>query len=339
MASVLESLPRNGRVAVIRLRSLGDCVLTTPALDILKRYRPDLRLGIVVEEQFRAIFEGNPDIDEILRPDVAGLRRFRPDLCLNLHGGTRSASLTALSGARYRAGFAHFRQRFVYNVAIPRAQEILRVDRTVHTAEHLASAAFFLGAPRCEIPRAKLYAEGRRSGAYAVIHPFASAREKTWPAERFLAVAEYLVAGIVGRTPPSAPNPRSGSSGSRNRADEGVGRSPGGPPHDGELEPVFIGGAGDDLSLFSRYRTVSGAPLSEVKALLAGASLFIGNDSGPAHMAAAFGVPEVVIFGASDPAIWRPWRTPSEILTAPAGIRAIAVEQVLEALARLRVHA
>ena len=49
-----------------------------------------------------------------------------------------------------------------------------------------------------------------------------------------------------------------------------------------------------------------GAPLAEVKSLLAGASLFVGNDSGPAHMAAAFGVPVVVIFGSSDPASGRP---------------------------------
>jgi len=67
---------------------------------------------------------------------------------------------------------------------------------------------------------------------------------------------------------------------------------------------------------------------------VAAASLFVGNDSGPAHMAAALGVPAVVIFGASDPAIWGPWRTVSEVVIAPAG-----VAQVLEALARLRVAA
>ncbi len=42
----------------------------------------------------------------------------------------------------------------------------------------------------------------------------------------------------------------------------------------------------------------------DVKSLMAGASLFIGNDSGPAHIAAAFGVPVVVIFGSSDPVTW-----------------------------------
>jgi heptosyltransferase III len=125
----------------------------------------------------------------------------------------------------------------------------------------------------------------------------ASAPEKTWRADGFLAVAEHL-------------------------------KSAG-------LEPVFIGGGEDNLSPFRNYRVMEGAPLAEVKSLMSRASLFVGNDSGPAHMAAAFGAPCVVIFGASDPAIWGPWRTASEIVSAPDGIAAVTVSRVLEALARL----
>ena len=76
---------------------------------------------------------------------------------------------------------------------------------------------------------------------------------------------------------------------------------------------------------FREFRTIAGAPLAEIKRLLASASLFAGNDSGPAHMAAAFGLPVVVIFGASDPAIWGPWRTASEVVTSPAGIAGVEV--------------
>lgn len=208
--------------------------------------------------------------------------------------------MTALSGARYRAGFGHFRHRFAYNVRIPRAQEILNVDRTVHTAEHLASAIFFLGAPVTEIPRARLAATEKLPPS-AVIHAVAATAEKAWRAEGFLEVARRLQASH-GRI-------------------------------------VFIGGPDDDLSPFREFPRVAGAPLAEIKNLLATASLFIGNDSGPAHMAAAFGVPSVVIFGSSNPAIWGPWRTPSEVVQSPAGIRAVTVEQVLGALARLRVAA
>jgi heptosyltransferase III len=297
---VLDSLPQGSRAAVIRLRSLGDCVLTTPAIEILKRARPDLRLAVAVEDRFRDIFTGNPDIDEILPPRLGALRAWRPELCLNFHGGTRSAWMTGLSGARYRAGFGHYRHQAAYNVRIPRAQEILEVERTVHTAEHLASAMFYLGAPRHEIPRAKLIAVAARSDV-AAIHAVAATPAKTWRADGFLVVAEELV--------------RAG------------------------MEPVFLGGPADDLAPFRAYRSLSGAPLAQVKTLLAGASVFVGNDSGPAHMAAAFGVPSVVIFGSSNPAIWGPWRTASEVVTAPGGIEQVEIAQVLAALDRVKAAA
>jgi ADP-heptose:LPS heptosyltransferase len=56
-------------------------------------------------------------------------------------------------------------------------------------------------------------------------------------------------------------------------------------------------------------------------------------------MAAAFGVPVVEIFGTSDAAIWGPWRTSAEVVTAPGGVSGVETGQVLEALARLGVHA
>jgi heptosyltransferase III len=300
VGSVLENLPPESRVAILRLRSLGDCVLTTPALDILKRARPDLRVAVMVEDRFRQIFEGNPDVEQILPPELGALRQFRPRLCVNFHGGSRSAWMTALSGARDRAGFGHFRMQLVYNRHVPRAQEILGEDRTVHTAEHLASAMFWLGAPKGEIPRAKLTATRGDGGHYAVIHAVAATPGKTWRADGFLAVANHL--------------------------------------RESGLEPVFIGARGDDLSPFGAFRTLSGASLSEIKNLLSTATLFVGNDSGPAHMAAAFGLPVVVIFGKSDPAIWGPWRTASEVVTAPGGIANVGAAQVITATARLRVH-
>jgi len=278
-------------------------VLTTPALDILKRCRADLQVGVSVENRFREIFEGNSDLAEILPPELPALRRFRPQLCVNFHGGTRSTWMTELSGARYRAGFTHYRQQFVYNVQIPRAQEILHVDRKVHTAEHLASAIFYMGAPVGEIPRAKLVvttpapALGERT---AILHAVAATPEKTWPAARFLEVAAHLA--------------QSGHT------------------------PVFVGAAGDDLSAFAAYRTLQ-VSLTELKAVLANAALFVGNDSGPAHMAAAFGVPSVVIFGSSDAEVWGPWRTAGEAVIAEHGIGEIGVAQVMGALQRLGVPA
>jgi heptosyltransferase-3 len=286
---------------LIRLRSLGDCVLTTPALALLKRARPDLEIGVVVEDRFAAVFESNPALAAILAPDFGAVRRWRPWLCLNLHGGTRSMLLTLASGAHIRAGFAHHRGAFLYNSKIPRAQEILRVERTVHTAEHLASAMFFLGVPKSEIPRASLFTgPGEVMHRYAVIHPVAAASYKTWRPEGFIAVAEYLEQNL-------------------------------------KTEPVFIGAGGDDLTPFAGYRVVRGVPLTQVKTLIKNASMFVGNDSGPAHIAAAFDVPLVVLFGRLEhQVIWAPWKaTASRTLASPGGILEIETEEVIAAIAEL----
>ncbi len=297
MANLLERLPSGSRIAVIRLRSLGDCVLTTPALALLKGYRPDLRITVVAESRFEAVFQDNPDVAEVC-PSVT-----RGNLALNLHGGVRSMFLTLASRAKLRAGFAHHRYSFIYSDKIPTAQEILRVNRPVHTAEHLASAMFWMGVPETEIPRAKLIAAPPPDlPAYAVMHAFASSPEKTWPAERFIVIAQHLKENY-------------------------------------DLETVFVAGPLDDTALLSKFRVWKNTPLAKVKSLMSGAQIFIGNDSGPAHIAAAFGVPVVVLFGASNPVTWAPWRTESQVLTSSQGIGAISVAEVLAAVEKLKVRA
>ncbi|HEY3740068.1 MAG TPA: glycosyltransferase family 9 protein [Bryobacteraceae bacterium] len=300
MASTLDTIATGARVAIIRVRSLGDCVLTTPALELLHRHRPDLELGVVVEDRFRGVFEHHPAVAEILEPTVVAVRAFRPQMVINFHGGTRSAVLTLSCGARVRAGFAHHAGAQAYNVRIPRAQEILGEERTVHTAEHLASAMFYLGVPQSEIPRASLFApEGRpEDGVYAVLHPFASAPGKAWPAARFVETASRL-----------------------------------------GMRAVVLAGPHDDVRPFEAFRVYRNAPLEQVKQLLRGAALFIGNDSGPAHVAASFDIPVVVLFGTSDPVIWAPWRAPNRILTSPEGLASIPVEACLNASAELGVRA
>lgn len=310
MSSILDKIPEAGRVAVIRLRSMGDSVLTTPAIHLLKRARPDLQIGVVVERRFAALFEGNPDVSDVLSPGIRNLRRFGPELCVNLHGGPVSTRLTALSGAKHRAGFGHFANQWAYNVRIPRAQEILGVDRKVHTAEHLASAMFFLGVPEEEIPGARLFVNEaavsektrRRNRPYAVIHPGASHSEKAWPGPFFLNIAQHL-------------------------------------KRHHQIEPVFVSGPGEDLSPFQMWPALANAPLNDLKALVRDADLFVGNDSGPAHVAAAFGTPVVVLFGPSDPVVWAPWRTASETLVANGPMHEIAEAEVRQALDRLRVQA
>jgi heptosyltransferase-3 len=304
---ILGRLPAGAAVVVIRLRSMGDTVLTTPALHLLKRARPDLRIFVVVEQCWGRLLESNPDIDGLIPTALRAIRRERPVLCLNFHGGPTSAWLTALSGARWRAGFGHFSFQPVYNVRIPRAQEILRraTDAPVHTAEHLASAMFYLGVEQQEIPRARLFVTPvRRPRPYAVLHIGAAEASKQWPPERFLEIAHWL------------------------RDKEA-------------LEPILVAGPGERTPPAGDLPTLNDLSLGQLMGLLAGAELFIGNDSGPAHVAAAFGVPCVVVFGSSNSKTWYPWRTAHRVVESPQGISAVQLEAVQQAaldLIRTMVH-
>lgn len=298
--TLLETVPTGSRILLIRLRSMGDCVLTTPAIKILAGARPDLKIGVAVEPRFAAIFEDNPSISAILDPSFVQVFRWHPHLCLNLHGGRRSQMLTLASRASIRAGFGHHRGAGLYHVRIPRAQEILGQERPVHTAEHLASAMFHLGCPRQDIPRAQIFAPRRTPRRpYAVIHPTAAASYKTWSADGFVAVARHVRDAHA-------------------------------------LDAIFIGSSGDDMSPFRDFECVVGAPLGEIKSLLSTASLFVGNDSGPAHIAAAFDVPLVVLFGRTEhQTTWAPWHaTSAQTLVSANGIQAIPAGQVVAAVDR-----
>jgi heptosyltransferase III len=298
---VLPTLPQGSRIALVRLRSMGDCVLTTPAIHMLKQWRPDLSIGVVVEPRFQDVYAGNPDIDRIFSPQRTCLLGWRPALVVNLHGGPRSAWITLASLARWRAGFGHYRFGALYNLRLPRAQQVLGEERTVHTAEHVVSAFLWLGLPVARIPSAKLVAPPAEELAidlparYAVIHPQATAPEKIWPAVHFLELAEHL----------------------RDQH---------------RLEPVFIGANAQELAPFQQFRCLDGLPLRHMIGVVARASLFIGNDSGPAHVAAAFGRPGVVLFGGSDPVVWAPWQCPQLRQVIHTPVADIPVETVVAAL-------
>jgi len=111
-----------------------------------------------------------------------------------------------------------------------------------------------------------------------VIHPGAPYDPKRWPLESFVRVARWL------------------------RERRGI------------IPVIVLGNADRDLAAAVRQQfapsdvVLDSLGLPELIALISGAGFFLGNDSGPAHLAAAAGRPVVVVFGASDSAAWRPWR-------------------------------
>ncbi|HYG09393.1 MAG TPA: glycosyltransferase family 9 protein, partial [Pyrinomonadaceae bacterium] len=118
------------RVLVVRLRSIGDTVLSTPSLYALRRFLPDAQIDLLLEDWVAPLLDGNTDASRILtvRRDsrttarlalARRLRAGRYDVAFNLHGGSTAALLTRASGARHRVGYESYRFSQLHNHAAP----------------------------------------------------------------------------------------------------------------------------------------------------------------------------------------------------------------------------
>jgi ADP-heptose:LPS heptosyltransferase len=305
-ASLLPNLPRNANVLIVRLRSIGDVVLTLPALQALHYWRPDLRIRLLVEPLSAPLLEGHPAITEVIVlrkfwETVRLLRQREFSIAFNMHGGPTSAFLTRLSGAPVRVCWDQRQFSSFYNVHVPIHFPVAgRIE--MHTAEHRLQQLLYAGLPEKPLPAAKVYVNTdakervqRKLAAqgigpdqrYAAIRPGASQANKRWPTEHFAAIAQWL------------------------RETHGI-------------APVVNLGPGDEQiadevkQRFAGLGIIMGdLDLRGLVALLAGSSLFIGNDTGPTHIAAALGRKSVVIFGASDSKVWSPWKTEYRLVENP----------------------
>jgi ADP-heptose:LPS heptosyltransferase len=324
----LPRLPEGARAGIIRLRSLGDIVLLTPAMEALHAWRPDVRWSVLVEAGYEALLEANPAIHEVLTArnfaQAARLLRARRfPILFNQHAGPRSALLTAASGAATRVCWEKKQFSFVYNLLAPEPAHYYGTNE-VHTVEQRMTQFYRAGLPPGPIPAARVYpqsqavasvqrkldAAGVTAGQpYAVVRPGAARASKRWPVERFLALASWL------------------------REQTG-------------LIPVLNTGPGEEETQAAVREAkpagaarVDGLSLREVIALIAGASLLVGNDTGPTHIAAATGRPVAVIFGTSNATRWRPWGTRYRLLAGAreeaGGIASVSLDEAKAACTQL----
>jgi predicted lipopolysaccharide heptosyltransferase III len=295
-------------VLVVRLRSIGDTVLATPSLHSLRRFLPGVRIDVLLEDWVAPLLEDHTDVDNVItverkstasRARVArALRSMHYDVAYNLHGGTTATFLTRATGARHRVGFADYRYNRLYNHQAPSPIDLWGREK-IHSVEQQLSLLGWTGVPVSDLPGtrlavtaeaaasvgAKLHSTGvDQAKPLALLHPAAAFDTKQWATENFARIAEQLadrgfdIAAVTGPTE------------SRVLADLKQSSS------------ASIAGFAD-LSL------------PEVTALASRARLFVGNDSGIAHIAAAVDCPSVVIFGSSNVTHWRPWtNAPAEVV-------------------------
>jgi heptosyltransferase-3 len=328
------------RVLVVKLRSIGDTVLATPSIFALRRFLPHAQIDILLEDWVAPLLEGSPLVDNVLTVSdstssrlktARALRRRKYDVAFNLHGGTTATFFVRASGARHRVGLASYQYKFLYNHVLSTPIDFWK-KTAIHSAEQQLSLLGSVGVPVEDGPRSVLTVtdKGRtarvsdcnKRGQYALLHPGTAFFTKQWPAENFARTAEFL-------------------------ATKGI--------------AAVAVGSREESAVLERLRaessiavtTFADMSLPEITALAAGASVFIGNDSGIAHIAAAVGTPTVVIFGSSNRDHWRPWTdAPNEMVyeefhcqpcagyeckeygDAPC-IRGITVQKVLAAVDRV----
>lgn len=332
--------PRVRRVLLIRLRSIGDTVLMTPCLDGLKALKPDIEIGVVIEPLAQQIVEGHPMIDKLFvagrspasrLSSITKLRREGFDVAINLHGGTTGMFLAAMSGAKHTIGFRGQPASWLLTDRASAPNVILGHER-IHSVEQQLALLQWAGVPMPERPRlslavdpiaaasvrAKLMSAGANaaslaSARFAIVAPGAAFESKRWTARGFASVIDHL----------------------SNRW---------------KLESIVIAGPGQEAlakqvadSSRSNPIVLSNITLAELTAVIRTFGLvFVGNDSGPMHIAAAVDCPVLVMFGSSNPDVWHPWtEAPYRVLGGERGtsdsnnrgsIELITVDEVITAV-------
>ena len=297
------------RVLVVRLRSIGDTVLSTPSLIALKRFLPEADVDILLEDWVAPLLDGFDSVDRVIvtRDDFRSrlkaareIRRRKYDVVFNLHGGPTSGLFVRVSGADHRVGYENYRWPSIYNHRLSSPAEFWKRDEN-HSAEQQLALLGFVGVPVEDRPASRLIVTSSAStslakkfddaGAtfgeiapFALLHPAAAFETKQWDARNFARVADALRERGLKTIAVAAKDERQ------------------------VLDALKHSTAADII-------TFDNLALPEITALASKAELFVGNDSGIAHMAGAVNTPSVVIFGSSNRIHWRPWTAaPHEVV-------------------------
>jgi heptosyltransferase-3 len=299
------------RVLVIRHRAAGDLLLTTPALRALHAALPGARVDVLVARGLGSLLEGNPDVSRAIEFDRRSLRsqatlylrlaRGGYDAVLDLVSNPRSAWMAALTRARLRAGYDIPGRAWAYTVKVPRErvgpggpvpryapEASLDLLRALGVADRGLDLTLRVTPRADRVVESWLRAQGIESRTPLVAClPAGSWPSKTWLPERFAGVMDSLSAeGVV----------------------------------------IWLWGPGErELAESCRARMRGPSRLApplgwqELAALVRRCAVWVGNDSGPKHVAVALGVPTVTVFGPTHPGTWHPPAGP-HLLVEAAGL-------------------
>jgi heptosyltransferase-1 len=317
--------PHFERILIVRLSSMGDVIHALPAAAILRAAFPRATLGWMIEERWAELLctlptaragersPARPLVDHLHPVSLKLWRKsiFQPptwerivsslsdlhsvgyQVALDLQGAVRSAILARWSGAPLVVGARQPRENAasMWYTRLVLAQGRHVVEQACSLAESLTGA--HVPIPNAEFPcdpiaeaAVDLRLHELDLGRFAILNPGAGWGAKQWPAERYGEVAQALAA-----------------EGLRSILNYG--------PNEGPIARIAEAASASTAVALS-------FSISELIALTRRASLFIGGDTGPMHLAAALGVPVVALFGPTDPARNGPFATRNIVLRNPA---------------------
>lgn len=292
------------RILVIRLSSIGDIVHTLPAVAALAESLPEAEIAWAVERRYAELLEGNPHVPRVVPLDTLGwrkrwtsagtpreiagelgeLRGFRADLAIDFQGLIKSAVLARLSGAPRRVGFGgqwlrESLARAFYTESVEARGRCHVVEENLALVERVGARPVARQHWRFPLPVSD-EAAGRvkerlaRLGIerFLVINPGGGWMSKRWAPERY--------AELIGEL-----------------------------EHQARYTPLVTGSPAEEPTIReileraqARRAQYYPSTVSEYIALIRRASLFVGGDTGPLHLAVAVGTPIVAIYGPTNPA-------------------------------------
>ena len=299
------------RILVVKLDHIGDCVTALPAVRRLKKYFPKARIDILSSRASKSIWALEPTVDEVIEFDFFHARsalgmverteedwqvlhdRLAPngyDLAIDLRKHMETRPVLLHTGARYLAGYDHKGRYPWLDVALEWSEDQASFRKRQHAADDLTNlidAVLAAAEPdrslivprRPPLPKTpwarKLYKK-----PVVCIHPAAGNDMKQWPADYFALLINQL------------------------QELEDVNIALVGGPDDEPIATAILGNVRDPDAVLS---LVGKLKLADLPDFIATCALFVGNDSGPKHIAAGLGIPTIGIHsGIVDSREWGP---------------------------------
>lgn len=290
------------KILIIQLRRIGDVIVTTPAIDVLRRRFPAARIEFLVEPAAAPVLDHYPGLDERLVFEKSNfwfwlreLRRRRYDWVLDFMNNPRTAQLAWATGAPVRVGFVVPFWSVAYTHRVPRpAGDVYAVQNKFALLRSLGLSAPDGCLPRLAVAPSEFDAVQSwwtESGLDQAIERVAVMPKhrheiRQWPAAKFKGVLQRLL------TRPGR-------------------------------HIVLVGGADERPYLEDvardfpeRVALLPAGSLHRAAAILSRCHAAVTNDSGLMHLAVAVGTPTVTIYGPTSPGSWNPQRPPHRYLQA-----------------------